>query len=54
MINIIGGCGWTAIYYTLLLTLYRFMPELIFEGIMHIAMPPFIKAMPKGNEAILI
>ena len=40
---------------TLLLTLFfRFMPELILEGHVYVAMPPLYKAIPsKGEEKYL-
>lgn len=40
---------------TLLLTLfYRFMPELIYEGHIYLAMPPLYRVMPSRGEALYL
>ena len=59
MINAFG-CGFsegygndfdiTKLRYDKIIMFYRFMPELIYEGHVYIAMPPLYKAMPKSGE----
>ena len=47
-------CGRSSYLHTAFDSVFRFMPELILEGHVYVAMPPLYKAIPsKGEEKYL-